>query len=217
MKNLLYKELVYSKLAITIISMVCLSAVMMTKAYTLVPIFYLSYYMMTIGVFSQHKMAAMIELNVNRADIVKTLSLSTVIKQSIFLCLMAFFASFNHLISEPPTEMLAIGITAFALIIITFAIFNFVISMLKYVNYTIIHIACFILLMLVPISLVTLFSVFGEIPSLASIFNNNDVENLSAQIGLLGGSIALYCSLSLAEYSLSRKLIMKHDIENTIV
>lgn len=217
MKTLLYKELVYSNLAINIISMVGLSAFMMTKSYTLVPIFYLCYCMICNGAFSQYKMCAMIDLNVNRADIVKTISLSTVIKQSIFLCLMAFFASFNHLINEPPTGMLAIGITAFALIIITFAILNFVTSMLKYANHTIIYITCFICVVLIPITLVTLFSVFGEVPSLANIFNNNDVENLGAQLGLLGGSIALYCLLSLAEYSLSRKLIMKLDIDNAIV
>ena len=214
MKTLLYKELIYSKLAITIVAMVGLSAFMMSPLYMLVPTFFLWYYLFSNTIVSQHKMSTMIELNIDRVDIVKVLSLSTIIKQSVFILFMAFFASFNHLINEPSAEFLVIGITAFALIIITFAVFNFFISLLRYINNFILNIACFLLAILIPTGLMILLSVFSTVPTLDSIFNNNSIENLGAQLGLLVGAIALYCLSAYAEYILSNKLIKKHDIDD---
>lgn len=216
LKALLYRELIFEKRAATIFILFICSVTMLSQNPVPALAAYLYFTATLISVFKVTDMPSLSLLNVTRKQIVRADTLSTIIRQGVFLIIMAIMATISVLaipqFNESDNTSLTTGITLFALLLFTFAISNGIVAPLKF------HKIVFVQLLIMIFSLVlagAFFAtcyLFSSNPTLSAIFNNSSAENITAQLGLLFGSLVFLILSTLLGHKLSLKMLSKMDI-----
>ena len=216
LKPLLYRELIFEKRFASILILILCSSQMLLKSpvYALSAYLYLS--LIFISISKSADIPALGLLNVSRKNIVRSDVIATTIRQWVFLIIMSIMAVISVLAipefnsSDEPS--LTTGITVFALLLLVLATSNVVLAPLKYHKSGIIQVGLlFFSILMVGVFIASCY-LFSTNPTLAAIFNNNAIENIGAQLGLLFGGLALLILSTILGYVLTCKAISTMDM-----
>ncbi len=179
---------------------------------------YLLYTTLLYNLIISTRMSDLCILNVTRSDILKSYHIGNMILQGSYLVLAAFFALLSALLITTNADSDIICISFFTILIFIFGLFNISLSTLKYIKNRlfagILTFAAFISITVLYFFLMSFISSGSAMSNtaLGLLLNNNNVENLGAQLGLFFGAIAFYFISTFGGFKIGLKLLLKLDI-----